>query len=835
MNLLDKNRLNTGLNGEWLNDDEENGIHGTVLMAEDMNSLGMEINNLIKAGGMTPNKNENDQILKAVKNLGGSGVSSSASNVSYDNSISSLQQKNYDFPKFKSQIADLTYISLTESSVMGKIEKEEDNYFLKGNVSAVSSQNILPIALTIDGKNGYEVLSFIAQFFNIDYETRNIENINWVDALENEIIVNGINDGWQFVFVQNILGIKRKDNGEIPENTYSVTLNIKNRVLLKPDENIIAWQYGINNGTVLKIVNENGNTKIKGITNTYSGVRSEETIFFTNNILENYINLNIEHTSGIISSSGKNVIWTLKKSSSNYIISIKYADSSQIQANDFFTIDITADKNSNIDFTKGDAVNVQNAIDSLSELKQDKLTAGENIVIEKQGANTVIKSLGGGKAEDIGFDNSNAQLQQLSGYDYPKFKVSIPNTINLTFKDEILGNGAVSNASIVKENNEYRLKGNITAEIRNNDNFPFSFTIDNITNDYEQYSTMSQFFNFTKDYSFSSEYIPAEAGEITVVGIDKEYQFKFVYSAPYSSKCKLYIQTKDGSNITSGTYNVVLNIKNRVLKPEDRNIFAINSDFQQDFIASLCNLELNRVGGSVKLQGTFTSSIYNVGTGDGLYFCSPIIEKYFNLSDGINLTNTTGITSSTGKACKFGIVKITDTPANDKAKYLLVLEYQDGSKINQRDVFTFNLTPDKNSTLNPIYQSVSNVQQAIETIVNDKISDVYDYSGTETLTNKIAKVDGVEYPVYRRCFEVDYQFIADSAQHFVKVFNKSGIRFHNSYIEIMSINNAGGVIPFTNGKDVFRILISNYNFSIAYVTSNGNYNRYKGFIEYIKL
>ena len=51
----------------------------------------------------------------------------------------------------------------------------------------------------------------------------------------------------------------------------------------------------------------------------------------------------------------------------------------------------------------------------------------------------------------------------------------------------------------------------------------------------------------------------------------------------------------------------------------------------------------------------------------------------------------------------------------------------------------------------------------------------------------------------------------------------------------MSINNAGGVIPFTNDKNVFRILISGYNFSIAYVTNNSNFNRYKGFIEYIKL
>lgn len=338
----------------------------------------------------------------------------------------------------------------------------------------------------------------------------------------------------------------------------------------------------------------------------------------------------------------------------------------------------------------------------------------------------ILISTGGGngasEAIDVSFDNTNAKLQQLAGYDFPRFKVSIPDTINLTFKDEILGNGAVSSASIVKENNEYRLKGNITAEIRNSEDFPFSFTIDNITNDYEQYSTISQFFNFTDDYSFSSEYISADSGEITIAGVDKEYQFKFVYSNSYSSKCKLYIETKDGSDI-NGTYTISLNIKNRVLKPEDRNIFGVNSNFQQSIIASLCNLGLNQTGSSVKLQGTFTSSIYNVGTSDGLFFYSPIIENYFNLSDGINLTNTTGITSSTGKACKFGITKISDTPADNISKYVLSLAYQDGSSINQGDVFTFNLTPDKNSSLNTIYQNVTNVQQMGEAL-NYKILDL---------------------------------------------------------------------------------------------------------------
>lgn len=135
MQFFDKNKLNTGLKGEFIDEDEKKGINGTVVDAKLLNSLGNEIENIIKAGGMTPSENENDQLLRAIKNLGGSGVSSSAENVSYDNSISGLQQKNYDFPKIKAPINDLTYISL--NSVLGKIEKEENNYFLKGSLSLI--------------------------------------------------------------------------------------------------------------------------------------------------------------------------------------------------------------------------------------------------------------------------------------------------------------------------------------------------------------------------------------------------------------------------------------------------------------------------------------------------------------------------------------------------------------------------------------------------------------------------------------------------------------------------------------------------------------------------
>ena len=835
MQFFNKNKLNTGLNGEFLDDDEEKGINGTVVDAKLLNGLGHEIENIIKAGGMTPSENENDQLLRAIKNLGGSGVSSSAENVSYNNSISGLQQKNYDFPKIKTPIDNLTYIYLTESSVMGKIEKEEDNYFLKGNVSAVSSQNILPISLTIDGKDGYEILSFIGQFFNIDYETRNIENVNWVDALEDEIIVNGINDGWQFVFVQNMIAIKRKDNGEIPENTYSVTLNIKNRVLLKPDENIIAWQYGISENILLKIVNESGTAKIKSITKIYPYLRDTEWIFFTNNILENYIDLDTEHTSGIISSSGKKVIWTLKKNYQDlpYSIIIKYEDESQIQKNDFFTINITPDKNADISFTKGDAVNVQNAIDSLSELKQDKLTAGtnitiqgntistssnvatqtdlsakqdkltagENIVIEKQGENTVIKSLGGGDAEDIGFDNSKAQQQQLVGYDYPKYKKSIPSTVSI-----VLSNGNNNyNASIVKQSDgSYRLKCNISNFNISGGYFSLSIkNVNNLSNIYQRLSFLSQFFNIQTIYTTidSLNYINLEASECVISSLNFSLKFALIYS-DYNKSLDLIIKI-DSSSIQSGSYNITLNIKNRVLRQEDRNIFAFSDPFMgtQNIMDNYI-FSLSQNNSSVKLTGSYTLK-KDAGLVIGFY--SPIIENYFNVSSSIEWKNTTGITSSSKKPLKFSLYK-NNSAGNEKPLYLLFLMYQDETDLKAGEKITFDLTPDKNSTLGPIYKDVTNVQQLgevlsqkdtellnkinglkaanikIDTIsglnasnvqqaiaaLNQKIYNIYDTSRKVPI-NDYALINNEKYNFYRVFCVKEVELIEDSKEHMLAV------------------------------------------------------------------
>ena len=465
--------------------------------------------------------------------------------------------------------------------------------------------------------------------------------------------------------------------------------------------------------------------------------------------------------------------------------------------------------------------------DRIYKANEDFIASDFNIDIGKL---TLISSGGGGAsaAIDVSFDNSNAQLQQLAGYDFPKYKKTIANTINI-----VLSDGPNNyNASIVKQSDgSYRLKCNISNFNISGGYFGLSIkNVNNLSNIYQRLSFLSQFFNVQTNYTTleSLNYANLSSDECVISSLNFSLKFALIYS-DYNKSLDLIIKI-DSSSIQSGSYNITLNIKNRVLKPEDRNIFAYSDPFMgtQDIMDNYI-LSLSQNNSSIKLTGSYT---LKQGAGLIIGFYSPIIENYFNVSNTtVSFQNTSGITSSSGKAIKFGFYK-NSSAGTDKPLYLLFLMYQDDTDLQVGEKITFNLAPSKNSTLNPIYQSVSNVQQAIETLADD----VYDYSGVETVVNgEKVIINGVEYQVYRTSFEVDYQFIADSAQHSVKVFNKSGIRFHNSYIEIMSINNAGGVIPFTNGKDVFRILISGYNFFIAYVTSNGNYNRYKGFIEYIKL
>ena len=342
---------------------------------------------------------------------------------------------------------------------------------------------------------------------------------------------------------------------------------------------------------------------------------------------------------------------------------------------------------------------------------------------------TLISSGGSGgsnEAIDINFDNSKTKLEYLSGYDFPKFKTSIPNSISITFTGASSSELKDFNGNIIKSSDgSYLLSMNLN-DLYFSRNASGMLTLKEIngkTNIYEMYSIFSQFFDLT-----SEEPIIAESGEINIEGVDSVPSFLIsFYSNPSLDTMFIGFYISSNSKIEDGNYNVTLNIKNRVLREEDRNIFALSDPFMgtqkimDKYIFSLVQKDNN-----IKLTGSYT---LKEGAGVCIGFYSPIIENYFNVyTSSVQIKNTTGITSSSGKPLKFGIYKTSaEEIANGKPPYILFLGYQDGSTIQAGDTITFNLTPDKNSTLDPVYSPVANVQQAIEVIVLNRIYPIGSY------------------------------------------------------------------------------------------------------------
>ncbi|MEI0447887.1 phage tail protein [Brachyspira intermedia] len=398
---------------------------------------------------------------------------------------------------------------------------------------------------------------------------------------------------------------------------------------------------------------------------------------------------------------------------------------------------------------------VQKAIEKLKSGKQDSLTAGNNINLNGSnisvigGTNkeyvtgnnyyiddliiydsklykvnenftatdwstdraklTLISSGGGGAtaAIDVSYDNSKTNLEYISGYDFPKFKTPIPDTINLVLYTGIAG-------TIVKqEDQSYRLQSNLNNIASMFDLIAIPIvSIENETKQFGILNILLQFFDnisFTQDTDFSKvNFTNLELDECSISEIESSFKFALV---DISSAIYILIKRQDDIAIPQSNYTVNLNIKNRVLRNQDINIFGFNYNF-----SSLYNLTLINNNANVKLTGSFTA----LGSGtDGLYFYNTIIENYFNLIDDLsNLKATYGITSSSGKAVKFGISKIS---GSEDTVYMFLLAHQDDTDVEAGEIFTFNLTPDKNSTLDTVYSPVANVQQAIEIIVLNKI------------------------------------------------------------------------------------------------------------------
>ena len=396
--------------------------------------------------------------------------------------------------------------------------------------------------------------------------------------------------------------------------------------------------------------------------------------------------------------------------------------------------------------------------DRIYKANEDFIASDFNIDIGKL---TLISSGGGGAsaAIDVSFDNSNSNLEYFSGYDFPKYKKTIANTINIVLSD---GTNDY-NASIVKQSDgSYRLKCNISNFNISRGYFSLSIkNVNNLSNIYQRLSFLSQFFNIQTIYTTidSLNYINLEASECVISSLNFSLKFALIYS-DYNKSLDLIIKI-DSSSIQSGSYNITLNIKNRVLKPEDRNIFAYSDPFMgtQDIMDNYI-LSLSQNNSSIKLTGSYT---LKQGAGLIIGFYSPIIENYFNVSNTtVSFQNTSGITSSSGKAIKFGFYK-NSSAGTDKPLYLLFLMYQDDTDLQVGEKITFNLAPDKNSTLNPIYQDARNVQQAIETIADD----VYDYSGAKILVPnaRVIPADGVKTKLYRYILDIPYTFITDNIEH----------------------------------------------------------------------
>ncbi|MEI0703219.1 hypothetical protein R4M05_15360, partial [Brachyspira intermedia] len=319
-----------------------------------------------------------------------------------------------------------------------------------------------------------------------------------------------------------------------------------------------------------------------------------------------------------------------------------------------------------------------------------------------------------------------------------------------------------------------------------------SITIDNINTTITGIGIAAfllQFFNFTSIANNNNQFINLDENEIILekVGVQTTSCKISLETDSSASNFIINIEPQGAEGDIDGFMLVRFNIKNKILRLEETNLFYYNSEL------AISNLNITQNNSLVLVQGSFTSNItYNY-----TFFAiiSSLIEDYFNItvtnpaSPVSQLVNTTGVTSSSGKAVKFGLYKLADN------QYNFFLAYQDGSQIQQGDVFTFNLTPDKNSALAPIYQDAANVQQAIEVVVNQKLPDVYDYSGVETQTNKIAKfADGTEKPIYRIIKQANYEFIKDGKYKQFTILTRKNIIITNAFGYPIFDNEYGAVI-----------------------------------------
>ena len=317
--------------------------------------------------------------------------------------------------------------------------------------------------------------------------------------------------------------------------------------------------------------------------------------------------------------------------------------------------------------------NIQLAIEKLKKDIDNKISTGDSNL-----------------ANNILYDNSKTDLTcETEEYDFPRFKYTIPESIKLLINDGIKD----YNAFITKqEDGSYILSCNI----ENSNESDISLIIKSIDEDnniYKNYSIISQFFNFNELYDL-------EESEINAYNNTK---IKFVFNDSDMPFISLEIINKSLEN------NIILKLKNRELRNQDRYLFGLSEAFlgSQTVIDNYV-LEFVQDNDTIKLSGSYT---LKEGAGAQIIFYNPIVENYFNINS--EFKNTTGIISSNGKPIKYTIAN-GDKYGLDM--YLLFLNYQDDNLVSSGETITFNLTPDKNAVLNKVLKPVENVQELGESL-----------------------------------------------------------------------------------------------------------------------
>ena len=409
---------------------------------------------------------------------------------------------------------------------------------------------------------------------------------------------------------------------------------------------------------------------------------------------------------------------------------------------------------------------LQQELQSGLATKQDKLTAGTNVEITEDNVIN-IKGDVATDAESVTYDNTNTNLEYISGYDFPKFKVEIPDTIDFIA-------GERQTISIKKSGDNYFMSFKMMLLFQASISF---YLMQLETNLYKTYSTINQFFQTVSESE--ENYYDALEGEIVweeitnleelkdnpnVILPDGSFNFDLIKTKPLQVQSKfkitnginssnfLIIKNEALEEIPPETYCVLtLNIKNRVLRNEDTNIFTSSFAFMTaQSIMDFYSFTLEQDNNNVKLKGSYT---LKEGAGNSIGFYSPIIENYFNVSSTeAELINTNGITSSSGKPLKYSFTKNTKTGSGDPP-YILFLGYQDGSTLEAGDTITFNLTPDKNSALDPVYSEVTNVQQMGEVLASRYLLPCYYEQLTDDNGNFLEEEEPANW--YKRLYNLD--------------------------------------------------------------------------------